>query len=171
MSRGMVYLRPFRVVYVRETGPYASSIQSAWERMLHWLDVNGLHSPVGRGFGLARDNPATVGPDRCRYDACVELDPIFEGRAARELALQTLPGGPYLRQRKTGDYARLTGILANLHETFEAPEGLRLDDRRPLVTMYLDDPRRFAPDDLRADLCIPIATKAGRTRGQGLEAA
>ena len=166
MNKGMVYLRPFRLVYTRVTGPYETAIPAAWGRMLGWLAKNGLQSPIGRGFGLARDNPAIVGPDHCRYDACVELDPYMEERAMRELAVQTMPGGSYLRLRQSGDYASITQAVSKLHQGFEAPAGLRLDDKRPLVTMYLDDPRRFDKQDLRADICFPVSAKTGRGRDE-----
>ena len=171
MNKGMVYLRPFRLVYARVTGPYESSIPAAWDKMLGWLSKNGLHSPIGRGFGLARDNPAAVGMDKCRYDACVELDPYMEERAMRELAVQTMPGGSYVRQRQSGDYASITSVVSGLHQSFEAPPGLRFDDKRPLVTMYLDDPRKFEQEQLRADICLPVSAKTGRGRDEDDQAA
>ena len=99
MIGGLVYLRPARMVFVRATGPYETSIPHAWEKMFAWLEKSGIDNPVGRGFGLARDNPATVGPQNCRYDACVEVKPQYEERAGRELGLMTLPGGSYLSNR------------------------------------------------------------------------
>lgn len=164
MNRGLVYLRPFRMVYVRVCGPYRDLIPAAWDKMLDWLDVNGLRSPVGRGYGLVRDNPNVVAADACRYDACVDLDPFFEERAARELAVQTLPGGSYVRSRKKGDYANLTRLMLSVHKSFETAPGLRLDDRRPIVTIFLDDPSRIDIDDLRADVCVPVSAKVARSR-------
>ena len=55
MKSGFVYLRPSRLVYVRASGPYQQTIPQAWERLMGWLEKNGLHSPVGRGYGLMRD--------------------------------------------------------------------------------------------------------------------
>ena len=160
MASGLVYLRPARMVFVRATGPYESSIPQAWEKMFAWLDKTGIDNPGGRGYGLARDNPATVGPENCRYDACVEVRPQFEERAARELGLMTLPGGSYLRQRKAGDYAMMRQAVPDIYANFAAPSGLRFDDKRPLVVIYLDDPRRFEPLDLRADVCVPVSAKS-----------
>lgn len=165
-SRGFVYLRPSRLVYVRVCGPYRDSIPAAWDRMFNWLDNNGLRSPVGRGYGLVRDNPNVVAPEACRYDACVDVDPFFEERAARELGIQTLPGGPYVRSRKKGDYADVTRLMLKTHATFQASPGLKLDDRRPIVAIYLDDPRRIDLDDLRTDVCVPVSTKVARARDE-----
>lgn len=171
MKHSLVYLRPFSVVYVRATGDYASSIPQAWERLFNWLDKNGLNSPIGRGYGLARDNPAIVGGEHCRYDACIELDPFLETRALRDLAVQTLPGGSYLRQRQSGDYNQLNDAMANFHSKFVPPQDLQLDGKRPLVTIFLDDPRRLPPAELRADICAPVAASFAIRRNDGRKAA
>jgi AraC family transcriptional regulator len=157
MKNGLVYLRPTRLAYVRVTGAYERSIPEAWERLLTWVEKNGLNSPVGRGYGLTRDNPARVGAENCRYDACVQVSPMFEERAMRELGVFTLPPGPYTRMRQAGGYEPIRAMMPTLHSSFEAPPELRLDDRRPIVTIYLDDPRRYHDSDLRADVCVPVA--------------
>ncbi len=168
MKSGLLYLRPSRLTFVRLTGPYETTIPAAWDKMFAWLDKVGCNSSFGRGYGLARDNPNTVGADKCRYDACIELEPIFEERAIRELGAQTLPGGSYVRERRIGDYQDLCVQVAKLHAAFEAPTGLMIDDKRPVVTIYLDDPRRMPPAELRSDFCVPVKAKTSRTE---LEAA
>ena len=164
MASGLVYLRPARMVFVRATGPYETSIPQAWEKLFAWLDKTGIDNPAGRGYGLARDNPATVRPENCRYDACIEVRPQYEERAARELGLMTLPGGSYLRQRTAGDYAMMRQAVPDVYANFAAPTGLRFDDRRPLVVIYLDDPRRLEPIDLRADVCVPVSARSTKVR-------
>lgn len=171
MKTALVYLRPTRIAYVRVTGSYQRSVPEAWDRMLGWLEKNGLSSPVGRGFGMMRDNPYTMDPETCRYDACIELNPFIEERAIRELGAQTLPGGSYLRTRHVGDYGHLRASTVGFYENFDSPKGLRFDDRRPLVTIYLDDPRRFAPEELRADVCVPVTAHAKRTAADEMAAA
>lgn len=159
LSDGMVYLRPTKLAHVRKVGPYSTTIGEAWAEMLHWLDKHGLRSQASCGYGLLRDNPTRVDPETCRYDACVPILPHFEGSAARELGLLTLPPGPYARRRFRGNYRDMTANIAGLHDTCEMPQNLRFDDLRPIVTIYLDDPRQLGTvDDLRLDLCVPIST-------------
>ena len=165
MKNAVVYLRPWRIAYVRKTGPYESTIPAAWDHMLGWLEKHGLHSPIGRGFGLMRDCPSLVAPDQCRYDACIDLNPFFEERAIRELGVQTLPGGSYVRTRHFGSYDELRPELPRMYETFQTPAGLQIDQRRPLVTIYLDDPRQHGAEDLRADICVPVIVRSNRGEG------
>ncbi|MGQ0456397.1 MAG: AraC family transcriptional regulator [Hyphomicrobium sp.] len=164
MSSGLVYLRPMRLAFVRTIGPYEQSIPEAWKTLFAWISKNDLNAPVGRGYGLAHDNPAKVASKHLRYDACVQLTPMFEDRAIRELSVMTLPSGPYLRQRYAGDYQGVCKLVASAHESMEMPSDLRLDVRRPLVTIYLDDPARLADGDLRADVCLPVAVASGRDK-------
>ena len=171
MQNGLVYLRPSRLIYVRATGAYETSIPKAWDDMFAWIYRNGFDSVLGRGVGMARDNPSIVPADRCRYDACIEAKPQYEDRALRELGMLTMPGGPYVRQRKSGGYDAIRLHVAHMHATFHAPNGLRLDDNRPLVTFYLDDTRRMETEELRADVCMPVTALAARARAGNSKAA
>lgn len=164
MKNAMVYLRPARLAYVRVTGAYETSIPKAWDKLVAWIEANGIQ-PVGeRGYGLARDNPLTTPADACRYDACIQVLPEFEDRAERELGVITLPAGPYSRTRHTGNYSHVRGLLVGVYQDPGLGADLRFDVRRPVVSIYLDDPRKFASRDLRADVCVPIATGAMRER-------
>lgn len=158
-NSSLVYLRPASLAYVRVTGPYETSIPKAWDLMFDWLDQHGFSTPHGRGFGLARDNPSIVGPAACRYDACITITPNLESRAMRELGIMTLPGGPFARIRRTGCYDNVRALVSDFYTTYQPPEGLRLDNRRPLVTIYFDDPRRVEPSDQRSEMCIPLTTE------------
>jgi AraC family transcriptional regulator len=156
----LVYLRPTPVIYVRQTGPYERTIPQAWDRLFKWLGDNGLYSSLGRGYGLARDNPADVGPQHCRYDACVEFRSELEDRALRELAIATLPGGAYACQRHSGSYDRMRSLVANIYSEFEPDTGLDFDASRPVVSIYVDNPDRYSESELRAEICVPVVVKA-----------
>lgn len=163
MSSGLVYLRPTRLVYLRLVGPYSSTIPEAWSKLFAWHGKCASGAAAGRAYGLARDNPARVGADNCRYDACIEATPLIEERALRELGLIMLPGGSYARTRHVASYESLRAGLADMHKSFAVPRDLKLDDRRPIVTIYLDDPRRADDAKLRADVCVPVsAARASR---------
>lgn len=152
----LIYLRPTRLMYVRETGPYERTIPKAWERLTAWLNDNGLYAPIGRGYGLARDNPADITDQNCRYDACVELVPELEDRAIRDFGITTLQGGAYACRRLSGSYARMHSVVANVYSEFKALPGLAFDGNRPVVSIYIDNPNRFAENELRADICVPV---------------
>ncbi|HPG88463.1 MAG TPA: GyrI-like domain-containing protein [Hyphomicrobium sp.] len=169
MNSGFVYLRPTRLVYLRMTGSYEQIISEAWSKLAAWHDKCGTGAPMGRAYGLARDNPDRAGRDKCRYDACIEATPLIEERALRELGLITLPGGPYARTRQVVGYDDLHGVVSGLYQGFVPPRDLKLDDRRPVVTIILDDPRRKDGAKLRTDVCVPVS--AGRISRDGSQQA
>jgi AraC family transcriptional regulator len=152
----LVYLRPTRLIYVRETGAYEKTIPKAWERLKAWLGGNGLYAPIGRGYGLALDDPAKVGEQNCRYDACVEIAPELEERALRDIGVLTLPGGVYACRRLSGDYDGVRTVVANVHSEFEPLPYLAFDTSRPVVSVYIDNPERNVESALRADICVPV---------------
>jgi len=152
------YLRPTQLIYVRETGSYDRSIPRAWQRLASWLNENGLYKPIGRGYGLARDNPASVGAENCRYDACVETVAGLEDRSIRDLGVTTLPGGAYACRRLFGGYDRIHSIVADSYSDFSPLAGLSFDHSRPVVTIYIDNPDRHFAHELRADICVPVTT-------------
>ena len=156
----LIYLRPTQLIYLRETGPYSESIPKAWRRLIDWLDMNGLIKPVGRGYGLAFDNPADVSPGACRYDAAVEMMPELTGQALSELGIATLPGGPYACWRVSGDYTNMRTIMGSIHRDFVPMGGLDVDVNRPIISIYLDNPSRHHASELRADVCVPVRTSA-----------
>lgn len=167
MSSGLVYLRPTRLVYLRLVGPYNAIIPEAWSKLYAWHAKCATGAPVGRAYGLARDNPDRVGVDSCRYDACIESTPLIDERALRELGLITLPGGPYARTRHVASYDIVRNTAASYNGGLAAPGGLKIDDRRPVVTIYLDDPRRIDDGKSRADVCVPVsAARAGQDASQ-----
>lgn len=164
MKAGLVYLRPARLVYSRATGPYETAMSDAWSKLQDWVERAGVSTPNARCYGLMRDNPMLVSADKCRYDACIEVDTFFEDRAIRDLGMITLPGGSYVRQREKASNADLKSRLVAMHTEFTVPNGLFIDNSRPVVTIYLDDPLRFKSGELRADVCMPVTAQQQRSK-------
>lgn len=159
MRVGLVYLRPKQVVFIRTTGPYRSSSLLAWAAMADWLDRHGLRAHMPCGYGLAQDDPQTVAAELCRYDACIELPAGVQIPRDDGLPIQTLPGGAFARVRHVGPYRSVrTSITRVRDDWMPLQSGLLHDRRRPLLTIYLDDPRTKDLAKLRCDVCLPVRT-------------
>ncbi|MGQ0671254.1 MAG: AraC family transcriptional regulator [Hyphomicrobium sp.] len=159
MSSGFVYLRPITVVASRVCGPYAQGAVEAWRQMFAWIDDSGLRSQIGVGYGLLRDNPAEIPREKCRYDACVALEPGFENMVPLGFSVQRLPGGAYARQRHLG-VEGLHAAIAELRDSWVPSHGLHVVPGRPFIEIYLDDPTRVPAAKRRVDICIPVSTAA-----------
>ncbi|AGK59254.1 transcription activator effector binding protein [Hyphomicrobium denitrificans 1NES1] len=152
----LLYLRPTRLIYVRARGCYVDMIPKAWNRLFQLLDANGLYASLGRGYGLAHDNPLVVGPQNCRYDACVEIRSGLEERSLRAFGITTLQGGAYARRRLSGSYDHMRSAVQDVYSEFTPLPGLCFDENRPVVSIYVDNPNCFAERDLRSDICVPV---------------
>ena len=100
-----------RVAYMRHVGPYgSSSITRLWLRFADWCAAEGLMAPRRpMMFGVSQDIPGITPPERCRYDACVEVDDTF--KAKDDVAVQTIWGGRYA-------CTRFTGTAGDIHDAW-----------------------------------------------------
>jgi len=88
----IVERQPVTVAYMRVTGPYGFAIKDFWQQQVApWMVVQGLLGNARYGIGL--DDPLVTASEKCRYDACVEIDASFKPSAPA--LKQTIPGGKY----------------------------------------------------------------------------
>lgn len=157
MKLNYVYLRPSQLVGFRMVGPYCQTAEKAWASMFDWLDRNGLRGEVKRGFGMAFDDPRTTAAEKCRYMACIDMPEGLAPSAWEEMMPQGLPGGAYARHRHVGKHEAISSVIRTIREQWCNRTGVVLAKGRPLVEIYLDDPKFCEPDKLRTDLCLPVA--------------
>jgi len=156
-----VYLRPSYLVSFREVGPYEQAAAGAWRKMFDWLDCHGLRGRVERGFGMAHDDPRVTPLEKCRYEACIDMPELLPASAWEGLLPQRLPGGAYARYRHVGDHRAISGVLRQIRKSWCETTGVKLARGRPLVEIYLDDPKFCTLEKLRTDLCLPVAFADG----------
>jgi AraC family transcriptional regulator len=150
------YIRPLTVVYVRSTGPYATSSVQAWQQMNAWLDRRQLRRQVKQGYGFFRDNPRLTAPELLRYDACVPAGAGLDADAGSGVGRQTLQGGAYAVQTHVGSYADAGELYSQLHREIVPKRGLCADYDRPFITIYLNDPTVTREVHRRTELCVPV---------------
>jgi AraC family transcriptional regulator len=144
-----------RVAYMRHVGPYgSSSITRMWLRFASWCEAEGLMSPRPQMFGISQDSPDVTPPDKCRYDACVEVGPSFQPDG--EVGVETIWGGRYA-------CTRFTGTSAEIHDAWMRFLGGWLPDsgyqcaNHPAIEIYEAD---FSVDPetgaFSCLLCMPV---------------
>ena len=81
--------QPVKVAYLRYTGPPGEPLGRFWRGpVATWLaELGMLDCPR---YGVALDNPMTTPPEKCRYDACVEMP---RGMTLPGAGEATIPGG------------------------------------------------------------------------------
>lgn len=156
MNISFVYLRPTRLAFVRATGRHSVAAQEAWARIFKWLDQLPAGRSVNVGYGLNRGNPRLVGREGGIYDACVEIAPEIEDHLPSDFRSQTLPGGPYARYRHIGPHSGLAAALVKMRDEGLTRRNLVICPERPVVEIFLSDPRKVVEELLRTDICLPV---------------
>lgn len=167
MTTGLVYLRPERLVRFRAVGPFAKAVPQAWQAAFDWLDATGLKSEVLKGYGMARTVRKSQAGSRdgksageSIYDACLPVPLSLPHEATVDLAFGQLPGGAYSRRRHVGAYETIPETFREMRGGFRASGALEPDLNRPLIEIYLRDPRTTSIERLKADLLMPVTFAA-----------
>jgi len=95
--------QPVKVAYLRYTGPFGEPLGRFWRGpVATWLaDLGMLDCPR---YGVILDNTMSTPPERCRYDACVEMP---KGMTLPGAGETTIAGGRYAVTHFKGSSAEI----------------------------------------------------------------
>ncbi len=156
IAPSVVWHEPLTVAYVRHTGPYEECGQ-AWRKICRWAFARNLVTPRTLFVGLCHDSPEVTAPGHIRYDAAIALDrPVApEG----EVGVQEYPGGEFAVCLHRGPLARIKNTYAALGLRWFPRSGREMR-WEPSLEVYLDDPERTPPEQLRVEIRVPLEPRA-----------
>ena len=149
---------PVSVAYLRRHGSYGPELTAFWvSTVTPGLAAAGLK---GRSlYGISHDDPDVVPAERCRYDACVHIEPgqaVADAAGGLRAFTAQLPGGRYAVASLTGDNAAINAAWRWLFRQWLPDSGWQLDDR-PTFEHYpprsLYDP---ATGRIDCELLLPV---------------
>lgn len=152
MKMKIVKRQPTRVAFVRHIGPYAECGE-AWGKLCAWAGRRGLLGPRTTVIGISYDDPEVTPPEKIRYDACVTVDETVEPEG--EIGVQTLKGGDYAMTVHNGPYEKLAETYGRISGEW-APRNGRVISSDPCLEIYLNDPHRTPPAQLRTEIYVPL---------------
>lgn len=150
MSEGLVYMRPLRLIGVHVPTSGTLHVLHAWRRLNEWILRKSLSHEVEVGYGLFG-----VGEEGCGYCAAIEQPEAVTRAEANELARMNLAGGAYKRGRFMGPVDEIEAQLEAMAATLGSAQNMRVDDDRPVVSIFLDIKTVKADRDVRSNLLIP----------------
>ena len=153
MKIDIVERQPVRVAYLRYTGPFGEPVALFWRSKVGpWLAENGLLDCPR--YGVTLDDPARTPPEKCRYDACVELPP---GLSLPESPEATIAGGRYAVTRFKGTAAEIGKAWGEFLRELQAGEA-GIDHGRAPCEHYPRGALRDARTGVFAcELCLPVS--------------
>ncbi|HEV8017365.1 MAG TPA: GyrI-like domain-containing protein [Steroidobacteraceae bacterium] len=145
---------PVEVAYLRHTGPYGASLARFWQESVYpWMSANNLLGNTR--YGVSLDDPSVTKPEKCRYDACVEVpkSTTLMGKPMRRV----LPGGRYAVLQFHGTASEIEVAWDQLLRDWLPTSGLQLDSR-PFFEHYPPQ-AGFDPGTGRfeCEICVPVA--------------
>jgi AraC family transcriptional regulator len=144
---------PLRVAFVRHVGPF-DEVGAAWQRLMMWAGPQGLLGPGLRMLGIVQDDPEITAPEKLRYDAALV---VRDGVApSGEIGIQDVGAGEYAIVLHTGPYNTLGQTYMRMFGEW-LPESGRELESAPAIEFYLNSPMTAAPDQLRTEICLPLA--------------
>lgn len=146
-------IAPFRVAYIRHTGPY-EKCGPVWERLMAWAGPRNLCGPATRCLGICYDDPACTPPEKIRYDACISVDNKVQPEG--EVRVQEIPGGDYAVGLHCGSYDKLKITWKEMYGEWIPASGREPQDT-PTFEVYLNCPDDTPADDLRVEIWVPLA--------------
>jgi AraC family transcriptional regulator len=150
---------PMRLAYMRHTGPYGHpGIGQMWERFTKWVRARGINPPRGEMYGIAHDSPDVTPPEKCRYDACIEVSNAFElsGDDRNRLGISDFAGGQFACGPFRGTGSTIHAAWMHMYGSWLPASGYQPADRPPFELYGCD----FKVDEKTGEwsclLCLPI---------------
>jgi AraC family transcriptional regulator len=153
MNVKLIDRKPTTVAYLRHVGPYGPDLSRFWQETVYpWMQTNELLDRPR--YGISLDDPGITAPEKCRYDAAVEVEPGFVG--AGQHLTTSIPGGKYAAARFRGTAAEIGDAWMAVLRDWLPGSGLQLD-ARPLFEYYPTDVTMdHATGVYECDICIPV---------------
>ncbi|HNW33440.1 MAG TPA: AraC family transcriptional regulator [Candidatus Ozemobacteraceae bacterium] len=152
MDVQIIHQAPRTVASVRYIGPY-KNCGKAWEALCNWAGQLGLIGPDTQFIGLCYDDPDVTPADKIRYDACITLDrPVTPGKG---VTVQEIPGGAFAKTLHLGPMEKLSETYVKLCGKW-LPQSGREMKHAPNLEIYLNDPDKTPPEELRIEIQLPL---------------
>ncbi|MBU0927516.1 MAG: AraC family transcriptional regulator [Spirochaetes bacterium] len=152
---GIETLEPIPVIYARvDTGYDTGKIAAAFGSLYAFALGEGLARRESRSIGIGYDDPEYTPPDRCRYDACLEVPAGYEPGPGRPFNLKAIAGGAYATFGYSGRAEGFAGAWDSIFRDW-AVEGDAVLDDRPHIELYLPS-ERYLEGLYETRLCLPV---------------
>ena len=153
MEVRIVDLPAVKIAYQRLIGPYGPQIGELWRGSVYpWMAAHGLDGQPR--YGIGHDDPSVTAPDKCRYDACVEVPGDFQ--VTGQASLATLPGGRYAVMQFKGTAATIGDAWMSMCRDWLPSSGFQYDARPAFEYFSKQSTRDPVTGVFDCELCIPV---------------
>jgi AraC family transcriptional regulator len=146
-------LSALRIAAVRHIGPY-HEIGKAFERLGEIAAAARLFGPDATMIGIYHDDPGSTPAAELRSDAGITVP--ADATLPAGVTEQWIPKGRYACAVHHGPYEALPQAWHQLMSEWLPESGQRLGGG-PSFELYRNTPDEVPADELRTELCVPLA--------------
>lgn len=150
MNSKIEILPPYKIAYMRKTGPYGSSNGELMEKLKCWVQGNNLFNEETIILGIAQDNPSTTDVEACRYDACLVVEDNYK-IIHHDIEQGNTVGGKYIVFEVSHTTQAVQQAWTNIFPEL-IKQGYTLDNTRPIIERYQAQMIR----NHKCEICVPI---------------
>jgi AraC family transcriptional regulator len=151
-------IEPVRAAAMRQVGPY-DQLDALFDGLMAWAGRHRMLGRTTRVLGLCYDDPEMTPPERCRYDACLALEPDQSVPPGSGVSKILIRGGEYAVAVHRGQHCDLPRTYALVCGQWCPRFGRELRDV-PCIENYLCHPRNTSVEDLRTEIYVPLQAEA-----------
>jgi AraC family transcriptional regulator len=150
-----------QVLYARayglKNGAFNEAAKQGYETLFAYIHQHGLQDQWTLCLGITPDEPTSVPPEQCRFDAGVVLKPgvQVELNGDQSIGLQIVQAGRFATFVHQGPYAMLWQTWNAIYQDWLPGSGETLRAAPP-YDLYLNDPAKVQPGELLTEIHIPI---------------
>lgn len=148
-------LQPFEVVLLRAQGAFAD-LDAAFGQLFEWAQAEGRVDELQYLIGIAIDDHRDVPAQAHRFDCGMGFATALPALPT-PFRHQALGIGPHAVVHHVGPYEELQAVGDALLRDWWPHSGHALAEA-PLYFHFLDDPDQVPAHQLRADVCLPLAS-------------
>lgn len=150
MNINIEVISPYKIAYIRRTGPYGPGNVQIMEQLKSWAREKNLINENSIILGIPQDNPQFTEPKACRYDTClvVSNDYLVIDDYVRE---GHIVGGKYavFKINHTAEAVQKAWI-----DVFPEllTQGYKFDETRPIIERYIVK----MVNNHYCEICVPV---------------
>ncbi|MCI1930938.1 MAG: GyrI-like domain-containing protein [Clostridia bacterium] len=150
MSMNIEIIPPYEIAYFRHFGPYGIENAQTMENLKQWAKLHNLFNDKTIIFGIAQDNPDTMRPENCRYDACIVISHDY--CISDDIAIRgNIAGGRYAVFKIDHTAEAVQQAWSEIFQRLSEYE-YQVDETRPIMERYKVEmvKKHFC------EICVPI---------------
>lgn len=147
------------VIYVRRRGmiggTFTVTARKAFDVLSDFTKAEGIEDRIISCLAINPDDPDSMPPEDCRYDACFELREDTDYTLRGDVEKQVIEQGRFAVFEHRGPYDTLWQTWNAIYRDWLPKSGMTLRDAPP-YEVYVDDPNTTSPQELKTEIHIPI---------------